>query len=221
MSSITVLTDTGLTDADGVVVVTEPMTSQRDRTPADAPGAREARLLDDTTLVVRARDGDVRAFEELLRRYQDQIYRLAWRMLGNAAEAEDLVQEVFLAAWRGMASLQAEAAFAGWLYRLAVNRCLNALRGRRSVAELDPLVLRSTRSDEQPEQAAEVDAQISALNAALRRLTPPQRACWLLREVHGCSYEEIAEILDTSATAVRGRIARARAILAEVMRPWR
>lgn len=203
-------------------------TPERARTPGGLPPAAESlptaaasRSLDDATLVARSRDGDVRAFEELVRRHQAQIYRLAWRMLGDRAEAEDLAQDVFLAAWRGIASLQAEAAFGGWLYRLAVNRCLNVLRGRRPAAELDPVALRSVRSDEQPEQAAEVGAQLSALNGALRQLTPPQRACWLLREVHGCSYEEIGDILDVSATAVRGRIARARAILAEVMRPWR
>ncbi|SLJ82601.1 Probable RNA polymerase sigma factor [Mycobacteroides abscessus subsp. abscessus] len=66
-----------------------------------------------------------------------------------------------------------------------------------------------------------MNSQLAALNQALQRLTPEQRACWLLREVDGLSYEEIATIVETNTTAVRGRIARARAQLAEVMKPWR
>jgi RNA polymerase sigma-70 factor (ECF subfamily) len=79
----------------------------------------------------------------------------------------------------------------------------------------------SQRADAQPEHAAQVSEQMAALTKALQELTPEQRACWLLREVHGRSYEEIGEIVETSSTAVRGRIARARAQLAEVMQPWR
>ena len=178
-------------------------------------------VLDDTTLAVRAQEGDADAFEELVLRHQGAVYRLALRMLGNAAEAEDVTQESFIAAWRGLPALRAQGAFGGWLYRLAVNRCLNVLRARRPEAELDPATLRSNRADEQPEAAAEMDAETSALAAALRLLTPEQRACWVLRELQGCSYEEIAAITGVTPGAVRGRLARSRAVLAEVMRPWR
>ena len=186
--------------------------------PADSgpPGA-----LDDATLAIRAGEGDVDAFEELVVRYQGPVYRLALRMLGSPAEAEDVTQDAFLAAWRGLPTLRERAAFSGWLYRLAVNRCLNLLRGRRPVAELDLATLRSTRPEEQPEAAAESGAEVAALGAALQLLTPEQRACWILRELQGCSYEEIAEITGTTTAAVRGRIARSRAALAEVMQAWR
>lgn len=177
--------------------------------------------LDDVTLVARARDGDVRAFEWLVMRYQTPMFRLAVRMLGQRAEAEDVVQEVFLTAWRRLVSLQADGAFVTWLYRMTTNRCLNTLRARKPVAELDPDVTISQRPDIQPERAAEITGELAALTAALDQLTPQQRACWLLREAHQRSYEEIAQIIGTSAPAVRGRIARARAQLAEVMRPWR
>ncbi len=185
------------------------------------PGLSGSDALDDTTLVVRAQEGDADAFEELVLRHQGPVYRLALRMLGSAAEAEDVTQDSFIAAWRGLPTLRAQGAFGGWLYRLAVNRCLNVLRARRPEAELDPATLRSTRPDEQPEAAAEVDAETSALAAALRLLTPEQRACWVLRELQGCSYDEIAEITGVTPGAVRGRLARSRAVLAEVMRPWR
>ncbi|MBW0271819.1 RNA polymerase subunit sigma-70 [Nocardia sp. MH4] len=177
--------------------------------------------LDDATLAGRARDGDVRAYEQLVLRYQGPMFRLAAKMLADRAEAEDVTQEVFLKAWRTITRLQDDAAFAGWLYRMTTNRCLNVLRARRVPADVDPDTTASTRTDTRPEHATEVNSQMAALTDALQQLTPEQRACWLLREVHGRSYDEIAEIVGANSTAVRGRIARARAQLAEVMKPWR
>ncbi|MFF2083786.1 RNA polymerase sigma factor [Nocardia sp. NPDC058176] len=177
--------------------------------------------LDDATLAGRARDGDVRAYEQLVLRYQGPMFRLAARMLADRAEAEDVTQEVFLKAWRTITHLNDDAAFAGWLYRMTTNRCLNVLRARRVPADVDPDTTASPRTDTRPEHATEVSSQMAALTDALQQLTPEQRACWLLREVHGRSYDEIAEIVGANSTAVRGRIARARAQLAEVMKPWR
>ncbi|RDI43284.1 RNA polymerase sigma factor [Nocardia mexicana] len=186
-------------------------------TTATAPEA----ALDDATLAGRARDGDVRAYEQLVLRYQGPMFRLSAKMLADRAEAEDITQEVFLTAWRRIGQLQDDSAFAGWLYRMTTNRCLNVIRSRRLPADVDPDTTASPRTDLHPEHAAQVNGQMAALVAALQQLTPEQRACWLLREVHGRSYEEIAEIVGTNTTAVRGRIARARAQLAEVMKPWR
>lgn len=176
-------------------------------------------VLDDATLVARARDGDVPAYEQLVLRYQGPMFRLSMRMLASRGDAEDVVQDVFLLVWRRLGQLQTDAAFVGWLYRMTTNRCLNVLRTRRPVADVDLAEQASTIPE--PGRMAEVDAQLTALTSALAQLTAEQRACWLLREVHGRSYEEIAEALDTTSTAVRGRIARARAQLAEAMAPWR
>jgi RNA polymerase sigma-70 factor, ECF subfamily len=177
--------------------------------------------LDETTLVARARDGDVRAYEQLVRRYQGPMYRLALRMLSSTGDAEDVVQEVFLTAWRRLGQLQEDAAFVGWLYRTTTNRCLNVIRARKPLSDVELDQQASTGSTGRPELAAETSAQLTALSAALDELTGEQKACWLLREVHGRSYEEIADAIGTTSTAVRGRIARARAQLAEVMAPWR
>jgi RNA polymerase sigma-70 factor (ECF subfamily) len=177
--------------------------------------------LDDATLVARARDGDIPAYEEVVRRYQAPMYRLALRMLSSTVDAEDVVQEVFLTAWRRLAQLHDDGAFVGWLYRATTNRCLNVIRARKPLSDVEPDTRESPSPDGRPERATEAGAQMSALVVALAQLTPEQRACWLLREVHGRSYDEIAHVIGTTATAVRGRIARARAQLAEVMSPWR
>jgi RNA polymerase sigma-70 factor (ECF subfamily) len=177
--------------------------------------------LDDGTLVARARDGDVPAYEELVLRYQGPMYRLALRMLGNRADAEDVVQEVFLSVWRRLAQLQDDGAFVAWLYRMTTNRCLNVIRARRPSADIELDEQPSGVPGTSPDRVAEVSAQLTMLTGALDQLTAEQRACWLLREVHGRSYDEIAQILGTTGTAVRGRIARARVTLAEVMAPWR
>lgn len=177
---------------------------------------------DDATLVSRARDGDMRSYEQLVLRYQSPMFRLASKMLNDRPDAEDTVQEVFLIAWRRLPQLNDDAAFVGWLYRMTTNRCLNLIRSRRPRVDMDPDTAESTRADTRPEHAVQVRTQLEALNEALQHhLTPEQRACWLLREVHGLSYAAIGDIVGADTTAVRGRITRARAQLSEVMKPWR
>lgn len=192
-----------------------------DLSPALDGPAPDMTVLDGATLVARARDGDVRAFEMLVRRNQGRIYALALRMMGNSAEAQDIVQDVFLTAWRRLPELREDAAFVGWLYRTASNRCLGKLRRRKPVDEFEPERHAATDAREDPERSAQVSGQLRALEDALATLTPQQRACWLLREAHGRSYDEIAELVDATPASVRGRIARARLELAKVMQPWR
>lgn len=177
--------------------------------------------VDDAMLVARSRDGDVRAYEQLVRRYQGPMYRLALRIVGSGGDAEDAVQDAFLTAWRRLGQLHDDGAFLGWLYRTTTNQCLIVLRKRRPHAETELDEHESVAPRTRPDRAVEVSAQLDALRAALRVLTPEQRACWVLRELRGRSYDEIAETIGTSQEAVRGRLARARAQLAEVMAPWR
>lgn len=142
-------------------------------------------------------------------------------MLADRAAAEDVTQEVFLTAWRRLPEIHAEAAFSGWLYRVATNRCLNHKRSTHRLEELDAEATPGATSAGQPERAVETAAQVDALTAALARLGPDVRACWLLREVHGRTYEEIASTIGVPVATVRGRISRARAKLAEAMQAWR
>jgi RNA polymerase sigma-70 factor (ECF subfamily) len=184
----------------------------------DAPGPQAG--CDDATLVARARDGDTRAFEVLVHRYQRPVYRLALRMLGGAADAEDVTQEVFVTAWRQLPGIRGDAAIRTWLYRAATNRCLNLLRARRPSSPLEAGADAPADRSPSPEERAETADALEALRAALDQLTPAQRSCWLLHQIEGLSYAEIADILQTTPQAVRGRLSRARAELAEAMKPW-
>ncbi len=178
--------------------------------------------LDEQTLVVRAQEGDVHAFEELARRHQAALFRVAVRVLGNRADAEDALQEALLDAWRRIGSFRAEAAFSTWMYRIVTNRCTQLLRGApRTVPVEDVDEARAVTGTGSPERAAEVDAEMAALARAVARLPDDQRTCWVLRELEGLGYAEITEITGAGETAVRGRIHRARTALAEVMRAWR
>ena len=176
--------------------------------------------LDDATLVVRALEGDVTAFEALVRRYQVPVYRIAVRILPDPGSAADTAQEAFVTAWRRLYEIKAEQAFAAWLYRITVTRALSTLRTVRPYVPLDELTTASDRFPG-PEEHALADGLAEALRCALKRLTPEQRACWILREMEGLSYEEVAAVLHTTPGAVRGRLHRARPQLAEELKPWR
>ena len=176
--------------------------------------------LDDATLVVRAREGDVTAFEILVRRYRVPVYRIAVRILLDTCRASDTAQEAFITAWRCLREVKAEQAFAAWLYRITVTRSLSTLRTVRPYVPLAELADAGDRFPG-PEEHALADGLAAALRCALSHLTPEQRACWVLREMEGLSYEEVATVLHTTPGAVRGRLHRARPQLAEELKPWR
>jgi RNA polymerase sigma-70 factor (ECF subfamily) len=190
--------------------------------PKSATGLLTSEPPIDELLAVRAGEGDEDAFATLVQRHVGPLLQLAERLLGNRAEAEDAVQDGFVSAWRRLPEFRGEARFKTWIYRIVTNRCLNLLRSRRPVVPLDGSP-EPAAPDHQasPERVAESRAATSALFQALSRLSPEQRACWVLRELNGQTYEEIAELVGISAQAVRGRIFRARRGLMEAMGAWR
>ncbi|MCP2164540.1 RNA polymerase sigma-70 factor, ECF subfamily [Goodfellowiella coeruleoviolacea] len=187
--------------------------------------------IDDATLATRAAEGDVAAFEMLLRRYQDRVFGMSLRMLADRAEAEDVAQEVFVTAWRRLGELADPGAVRTWLFRIAHRQCLGVIRKRRdrrteptdTLPDSTGTAVGTAGVDGSidPQRATEAGAGVRALYRALRQLPPPQRAVWLLAEVDGLSYAEIAQVVGATEQAVRGRLSRARARLAEVMRAWR
>jgi RNA polymerase sigma-70 factor (TIGR02960 family) len=187
----------------------------------------------------RARAGDERAFRELTDPYRRELQVHCYRMLGSLTDAEDLLQETLLAAWRGLGGFEERASVRTWLYRIATNRCLNALRaaGRRAVAEpvppftppeptargevtwLQPYpdTLLDGIGDPAPGPEARYQSSEAvelAFVAGLQRMPPRQAATLVLRDVLGFGTDEVADLLDTSPTAVKGALQRARAALA-------
>lgn len=204
----------------GVVAAALPPDPVPDRPEPDPPGADPVPAeLDEATLVVRAQEGDARAFEVLARRHQAALYRLAVRVMGDPAEAEDALQEALLDAWRRIGRFRGDSTFSTWMYRVVTNRCLGMLRRRRPVPVEE--IEAPAPAQDSPERAAERGAGMAALRRALALLPDEQRVCWVLREMEGLSYTEISEVTGASEDAVRGRIHRARARLAEAMRAWR
>ncbi|GAA1100954.1 RNA polymerase sigma factor [Nocardiopsis composta] len=175
----------------------------------------------EAALVERAQDGDTAAFEALVRRHQGAVYRIALRTLLDEADAADAAQEAFLTAWRNLPELRAPEAFPAWLHRIAARRALNVLRARRPERPDDEEAAALPDPGAGPAQHSVAGGLREALLAALAGLPPPQRLCWVLRELEGLGYREIAEITDSTPTAVRGRIHRARTRLVEALEPWR
>jgi RNA polymerase sigma-70 factor (TIGR02960 family) len=191
-------------------------------------------------LLRRARDGDEPAFRELTDPFRRELQVHCYRILGSLQDAEDMLQETLLAAWRGLDDFEGRASLRTWLYRIATNRCLNLLRSnaRRPAKEVPPMpeptpptrrseplwlqpypdMLLEGLPDSAPGPAARYEtkeATALAFVAGLQRLPPLQRTALVLRDVLGFSAGESATILETTEASVKGALQRARAALAE------
>ncbi len=163
--------------------------------------------VDDRILVQAACDGDLDAFETLVRRHRGAMYRVALRMLGSDADAQDATQDAFVRAWRSLRRFRGESAVGTWLYRIVTRRCLDVIAARRPTEELPELQL---AGGEQPDEALERREGLRAVTRAVAALPGEQRAALVLREFEGLSYQQVAEVLGTTVPAVKGRIHRAR-----------
>ncbi|MCF3961118.1 sigma-70 family RNA polymerase sigma factor [Streptomyces fuscigenes] len=158
----------------------------------------------------------------LVQRHGPGLLALAQGLLGDRADAEEAVQDALVGAWRRLPDFRGDAVFRTWMYRIVTNRCLSVLRARPRTEPLDSVAEPATRDTaSQPARAAESAATKEALAAAVRRLRADQRACWILRELEGLSYGEIAQTVGTSEQTVRGRLFRARCNLMKEMASWR
>ncbi|MEU0969917.1 sigma-70 family RNA polymerase sigma factor [Streptomyces sp. NPDC005917] len=191
---------------------------------ASPPPGRDLPGLDlpDGLLAVRAAEGDEESFAVLVQRHGRPLLALARCMLGNPQDAEEAVQDAFVSAWRRLPEYRHSAEFRTWMYRITVNRCLSMRRHRPPPLPLDTVAEPAAGNAwSQPARTAEQDAAAAALSQALAELDARQRICWILREVQGLSYKEIAHVTRTSEQTVRGRLFRARRSLQEAMGPWR
>jgi RNA polymerase sigma-70 factor, ECF subfamily len=177
----------------------------------------------DADLVRRARLGDRDAFEVIVSRHGPALYRYAYRLLDHPDAIEDVVQEAFLDAWRGLPRFRGDAALRTWLFTLTRHRVQRQNTRHRPAGSIDVDDLADRIPDAAPEPVSRHlhRTLLEALDVALRGLPPRQRSAWLLREVEELSYDEIATVLNTTSTVVRGLLERARARLAITLKEWR
>ncbi|MFY0406970.1 RNA polymerase sigma factor [Solicola sp. PLA-1-18] len=176
----------------------------------------------DEALVRAARLCDDVAFSVLVDRHGPALLQFARRMMDDEHEAVDAVQETFISAWRGLPGYRGKSAFRTWLYRLLHRRVVDLHRVRRAVPIDDELLDAFHRpSTDDPLQHLLGAELMAALDVALRELPWNQRAAWLLAEVHGMTYDEIATALAITPGAVRGHLHRGRRTLATRMERWR
>lgn len=182
-------------------------------------------LVPDALLAGRAADGDTAAFEALARRHGPLMRATARRLTGSLTDADDVVQETLVQAWKQLDNLRDPAAVKGWLLRIVGSRSIDHLRKRRNHAGLDDVENQVGNHGEprtkDPENNAVNSSRVEALKSALAELPEEQRRCWVLKEFNDQSYEEIALTLNISPASVRGRLARARITLARKMEEWR
>jgi len=174
----------------------------------------------DADLVRQTLCGDTAAYNALVVRYQRQVYNLAYRMLGNAEDAGDLVQETFLRAYGALASFRQDASFLTWLYKIASNLCIDQLRSRKAKGALSLDVEREegrepAAADRQcaPEDAAIRDAVQEVVQRAILNLPEKYRVVIVMRHLQDMSVEEIARALDLPTGTVKTHLFRAREML--------
>ena len=175
--------------------------------------------------VERARRGDLEAVREILENFQTPVFKTVYRMVGRrfAADVEDITQDVFIKALKALKAFRPEASVSTWLYRIAVNTCID--RRRRPLLRWfsfddDDDVSRAPSDAPSPERLVESQQTSERIQRALKRLSPKLRAAIILKEIENLPYEQIAETLEISKGTVESRLFRARERLREALSDW-
>jgi RNA polymerase sigma-70 factor (ECF subfamily) len=172
---------------------------------------------DDQALVAACLAGDGTAFDEIVERHRRSVYQVCFRFVNNHEDAADLTQEAFVRAWKGLGRFKGQAALSTWLYRIAVNVCLNRAGARRlDTAPLEADRLVDTTSPP-PGSDLTREERARAVRRAINALPDTQRATLILRSYHDLSHREIAEILGSSVGAVKANFFHALANLRKIL----
>jgi RNA polymerase sigma-70 factor (ECF subfamily) len=179
---------------------------------------------DDQPLIADCLQGNTAAFGELVRRYQERLYHSVYRLVDNAEDAQDVVQEAFLSAYQSLDGFKGDSLFFTWLYRIAVNTAISLKRKHRVVLRMetgrngDHLIEPLDTSDEsRPSHALEQAEQVCRVREALGRLSAEHRTVLVMKDMEGQKYETMAEILQVPIGTIRSRLHRARLELREVL----
>lgn len=200
------------------MVMTEP--ARRNTVDRGGPQDEPAPEVEETVLVRRAQQGDLSAYDDLVRRYQDRIYATIYHMTSNHEDATDLAQEAFIKAFHAIQSFKGGSSFYTWVYRIAVNKTINFLKQRKNKsqmslndldlnAEHDPDLV-ALISEKTPRREVNLTELQEKLNEAMQRLSESHRLVVTLHDVQGLSHEEIAKIMDCNTGTVRSRLFYAR-----------
>jgi RNA polymerase sigma-70 factor (ECF subfamily) len=179
---------------------------------------------DSNWLIDECLRGDTAAFGELVRRYQERLFNTVYRLVDNAEDARDVVQEAFLNAYQSLDSFKGDSRFFTWLYRIAINTAISLKRkqragrnieaGRNGDGGVEPL---DASEFSRPGHALEQAEEEHRIQSALNRLSPEHRAVLILKDIEGQKYEQMAEILQVPIGTIRSRLHRARAELRELL----
>lgn len=182
---------------------------------SDAPEAP----LDDAALVEAAIGGDTAAFDVLVTRHRRNVYQVCYRFVNHHEDAADLTQDTFVRAWKALGAFRGQARFSTWIYRIAVNVCLN--RVSLKTPKTDVVDFDLVADQHQPSPGAAIDAaeRQAMVRAAVNSLPPRQRAALILRTYHELSHQEVADIVGTSVGAVKANVFHALANLKKRLEP--
>jgi RNA polymerase sigma-70 factor (ECF subfamily) len=202
------------------MIMTEPTRRKAPREAEQTPAAPKAGDAEEIALVAKARQGDLSAYDDLVRRYQERIYATVYHMTSNHEDANDLAQEAFIKAFHALKSFKGGSSFYTWVYRIAVNKTINFLKQRKNRAQmsLDDLDFNAEHdpdlvaliSDKTPRRDIGLAELQEKLNEAMQKLSEPHRLVVTLHDVQGLSHEEIAKIMGCNIGTVRSRLFYAR-----------
>jgi RNA polymerase sigma-70 factor (ECF subfamily) len=203
------------------MIMTPPASPKAPKQPPEGPAEGATPMPpDEMELVERARRGDLPAYDDLVRRYQERIYATVYHMTANHEDANDLAQEAFIKAFHALKSFKGGSSFYTWVYRIAVNKTINFLKQRKHKAHLslndldfnaehDPDLV-ALISEKTPRREVSLAELQEKLNTAMQKLSEPHRLVVTLHDVQGLSHEEIAKIMDCNIGTVRSRLFYAR-----------
>lgn len=183
-------------------------------------------LNEENSLLTKARQGDVQAFEELTGSYYTRVYNICFRMLNNPEDAGEQAQETFIKAFRYIKGFKGDCSFSTWLYRIATNTCLDFIRknkNKRTISleqeTFEELTVKDSLVSHNPgpEKIAEVNAQRLAIKKAMSKMHEKNKIIIVLRDFMGLSYDQIAESMEVPVGTVKSRISRARSELRDLL----
>lgn len=166
--------------------------------------------------LVKVSEGDLRSFETIYKAAAGFVYNVAFRVVGKKEDAEEVTQEVFMTVYHKLKTFRFQSSFKTWVYRIAVNSAINhakkVSKERNRTVEYDEN-LNAVQAPDEAQARMEQEEKEKTVNALLKELSPEQRACMVLRNMEGLSYQEIAEVLDINLNTVRSRLKRGRETL--------